>query len=253
MITNKTTAIVSLTTHGVRTKNILRTLYPIFQHDDVHVVLTIFSEDYKFLTNEIFSYIFNGKLEIFVSPIDLGPHLKYFFTMTRYRNLPIIVIDDDIIYPDDFIDELIELHSAWPTCILSRRPEKITFKDDKTLLHYHQWQRPYFADVPVFDSMPTGVGGILFPPSCFDLTHENIKELLARCKFDDDVYLKILSLRKKIPIKSVQSKTMYKKILDDEETQSIALYKTNWNRTISVLMSYIDEIQKIKDLSTLSI
>ena len=90
--------------------------------------------------------------------------------------------------------------------------------------------------------MPTGVGGILFPPSCFDLTHENIKELLARCKFDDDVYLKILSLRKKIPIKSVQSKTMYKKILDDEETQSIALYKTNWNRTISVLMSYINEI-----------
>jgi len=165
--------------------------------------LTIFAEDYKFLTQDIFNQQFNGKLEIFVSPIDLGPHLKYFFTMMRYRSLPIIIIDDDIIYPDDFIDEFFEHQAKWPRCILSRRPEKITFKEDRTLLHYHSWLRPYFADVPVFDSMPTGVGGIMFPAGCFDLGNANVKELLERCKFDDDVYLKILSLRKKIQVKSV--------------------------------------------------
>lgn len=199
-------AIVSLTTHGVRTKNVLRTIQPIISNPAVQIVLNIYNDDYQNLTKDVIDLALARKLTLIVSRIDLGPHLKYFFTLTRYQELPTIIIDDDIIYPDDFIDELLENHSRYPNCILSRRPEKITFKPDGTLLHYHLWQRPYFNDSPCADSLATGVGGILFPPKCFDLTDCNIDELLKKCKYDDDVYLKVLSLRSNKLIKSIHSK-----------------------------------------------
>ena len=120
--------IVSLTTHSIRTKNVLKTLRPIIEHiPTVKVVLNIFANDYSNITTEIFDYIFSGKIELFVSPIDLGSHLKYFFSIKRYSDFPIIIIDDDIIYPDNFVDELLTMHNNYPECIISRRPEKISF------------------------------------------------------------------------------------------------------------------------------
>ena len=83
----------------------------------------------------------------------------------------------------------------------------------------------------------------MFPPRCFDLNDSNIEELLKTCKYDDDVYLKVLSLRNNRLIKSVHSQQMYKKILDDDETQSIALYKSNWNRTMAALQTYAGELK----------
>ena len=243
----KIECIISFTTHSIRTKNIMRTLTNVLNKENVKIILNIFAEDYKYLTPEIFNLIFSGKIELFVSPIDLGPHLKYFFTGTRYKDIPIIVIDDDIIYPDYFIDELLTYHKKYPNCILSRRPEKIQFDGNK-FVHYHLWLRPYFKDEPVFDSLPTGVGGILFPENFFKLTHDNINELLLKCKFDDDVYLKILSLRQNVKIKSVKSANMYKKILDDAETQSIALCNSNWNRTINSFLNFPKEITQLRSL-----
>lgn len=242
-MSNVVKAIVSLTTHSVRTKNVFRSIQPIIANPDVQVVLNVHKDDYPQLTNDVLDLSIAGKIVIIVSSLDIGPHLKYFFAMKRFQTLPIIVIDDDIIYPDNFIDELLDYHARYPECILSRRPEKITFKPDGTLLHYHLWQRPYFNDFPCADSLATGVGGIMFPPKCFDLTDRNIEELLKTCKYDDDVYLKVLSLRNNRLIKSVHSQQMYKKILDDDETQSIALYKSNWNRTMAALQIYAGELK----------
>jgi len=58
-------------------------------------------------------------------------------------------------------------------------------------------------DHPVFDSLATGVGGILFPRGFFSLNNENINELLQKCKYDDDIYLKVLSIRNRTKIKSI--------------------------------------------------
>ncbi len=157
------------------------------------------------MTKELFNLIFNGKIELFVSPIDLGPHLKYFFTMKRYSDVPIIIIDDDIIYPDGFIDELLQYHAKYSDCILSRRPEKISVDGNGNFVHYHFWPRPYFQEDPSHSLFATGVGGILFPPNCFSLEESNIIEIVSKCKYDDDVYIKVLALRNGIKVKSVQS------------------------------------------------
>lgn len=120
--------IVSLTTHSIRTKNVLRTLQPIIERiPTAKVVLNIFAGDYSNITTEIFNYVFSGKIELFVSPVDLGPHLKYYFSIKRYPDYPVIVIDDDIIYPDNFTDELLMMYNNYSDCIISRRPEKISF------------------------------------------------------------------------------------------------------------------------------
>lgn len=45
-MSNVVKAIVSLTTHGVRTKNVFRTIQPIIANPDVLVVLNVHNDDY---------------------------------------------------------------------------------------------------------------------------------------------------------------------------------------------------------------
>ena len=46
-------------------------------------------EDLKFLIDEQF-------VELIVADKDLSPHLKYFYAMKKYKENPIITVDDDI-------------------------------------------------------------------------------------------------------------------------------------------------------------
>lgn len=75
-----------------------------------------------------------------------------------------------------------------------------------------------------------------------------MREITTKCKQDDDVYIKVLALRKGIKIKSVYPQQMYKRVLDDRETQSVALCNTNWNRTLNTFMSFKPEVEKLKTL-----
>lgn len=64
-------------------------------------------EDLKFLIDEQF-------VELIVADKDLGPHLKYFYAMKKYKENPIITVDDDIheVYDmtlEDF-DNLFKVH-----------------------------------------------------------------------------------------------------------------------------------------------
>ena len=227
--------IVSLTSHDLRLKNDTTTKV-IFQilkgtFKDLKVCLTLYKEDVKLIPAKLQQLIDLGEVELIVADKDLAPHLKYFYAMQKYRNLPVITIDDDVLYPLDMVEKLYKAHQENPNCIIARRCFHITSSNGK-LNSYHDWMRHFTGIVkePTHKIFATGIGGILYPAHCLELSEDNINEIMD-IRFDDDLYLKALEVRKNLKIVNICPtwQALYEKNLADAVTQSIALWN---NRNI---------------------
>lgn len=240
----KDTVLVSLTTHSIRVAQVARTaIWSIIQntYKDIHIVLTLYKDDLKLIPEDLQLMVDNGIVELIVAEKDLGPHLKYFYAMQKYRENPVITIDDDVIYPEKMIEEMVNAYKKY-NCIIGRRCYKITSD-----LNYHKWLWVGLAQIkePSHKNFATGIGGILYPPNCLDLSADNIEEIL-KIKYDDDFYLKALEVRKDLEILSIvyNENDLFKKNLKDSYTQSIGLWNSNVHKANDGIKMFYNEFKK---------
>ena len=129
---------------------------------------------------------------VFVKNEDLKPHKKYYYALSEFPAAIIITVDDDVYYPRDWLEKMVATHMRYPNSVCAWRVHKMK-KDDEGLLNYNRWIDQYRRErEPSFSLFPTGVGGVLYPPNCFDKRVLN-KELFSDlCLRADDVWLKIM-------------------------------------------------------------
>ena len=157
---------------------------------------------------------------------DLKPHKKYFFVMQTFPEDLIITVDDDVIYPGNLIENLLQTHKKFPDCVCARRVHKIKRRFDGTLHNYVNWFFNYEKkDKPSFDLISTGIGGVLYPPHClckkaFD------KDLIKKlCLNADDIWLKFMENLN--GTKVVWSKCTCPEPVEIKDSQRITLNKMN--------------------------
>lgn len=97
---------------------------------------------------------------------NYGPHKKYYpyveaLTSGRLPE-PLVIVDDDFIYPQDWLQSLLDSYSEYPDSVSCTRAHE--FQIDDTARPYSQWPSCR-SDRPSFQTFATGVGGVLYPPS----------------------------------------------------------------------------------------
>lgn len=231
MATKTPKVIISLTSHSIRLKQVAKTtIWSIIQntYTNKHIVLTLFKDDVKLIPADLRLLIDKGLVELIVAGKDLGPHLKYFYTMQKYRDCPVITVDDDVLYPHDMINKMILAHLTYPQCVIARRSFLI-MRDKEQIEPYAVWMRNFAGKRgPSMRLFATGIGGILYPPDILTLTNDDIPEVLS-VKYDDDFLLKVKEIRKNVEIVNICAThhELYQKNLNDAYTQSIALWNGN--------------------------
>ena len=121
--------------------------------------------------------------------------------MKKYKNNPIITIDDDIIYDNNLIELLLNGYYKFPNCVLANRVHKIKYGIDNKPIEYNKWYYQYKNEkmIPSYDLFATGVGGVLYPPNILKI--DNIKiEDINKSYFADDIFLKWWENQLKIQI-----------------------------------------------------
>ena len=240
---NDKTIIISLTTHLIRLKTVTKTaIFSILKntYKDIHIVLTLYKDDVKLIPEDLKLLIDNNIIELIITDTDLGPHLKYFYAMKKYRKNPIITIDDDFIYPEDTIENLVSFYNKFSNSIISRRAFVI-----QKPLNYRRMLNAGLSKIfkPSYLNFATGCGGILYPPDILKISDDYITDIL-KMKYDDDFYLKALETNMKIKVTS----SLYNpncdgvfKLVWDNNIQSIALWNTNITKSEEHLQSYAKE------------
>lgn len=134
-------------------------------------------------------------LEIKFVPENLRPHNKLYYTLKEYPEAVVISVDDDNVYSTKLVEKLYRAHLEHPDYVCCNMVHEITLKDDRPD-EYDNWNggAPRKGGISNY-YVALGVGGVLYPPYCFDQEYFDTKLIKELALSADDLWLKITELR----------------------------------------------------------
>lgn len=125
---------------------------------------------------------------IMVEPcINLKPANKIIPTAQKYGDHVIITFDDDIIYPMDRSERLLQKHEEYKDYPIAFRTRKIMFNKDK-LSSYASWSLSHNTEGPNKLNFPTAVSGSLYPANFFPESFFDTEKYITLSHDSDDIW-----------------------------------------------------------------
>ena len=126
---------------------------------------------------------------------NLRSHKKYYYAMKENKDSTIVIFDDDIIYPEDYLQKLYEKHLQFPKSVVCNKARKIKVDREKVFL-YNDWELPlgFAVDKPEWLLIPVGCGGVLYPPYALSEEVFNVFNIKSIAFTVDDIWLKFMAV-----------------------------------------------------------
>lgn len=246
----KERVIVSLTSHPGRIAKVHITIESLIEQKAKPYKILLWLSKKQFpkmneeLPQELLELKKNPLFDICWAEDDLAPHKKYLYTVKKYPDFPVIIVDDDVIYDECLVEKLMNSYRKFPGCISCMRANLMTFRADGNPRIYDKWLMDYkvLMDIPSYQLMPTGVGGVLYPPKALPEETFNIEAIKKTCLYCDDLWLKMMAMFNGFPTVVPKDWCGYELIPGSQET---ALWKHNVHRnnndvSLENILSYIN-------------
>lgn len=134
---------------------------------------------------------------------DLKSYKKFYYTMLEYRNGYVLTVDDDFIYSDRLLAEMMDASACYPDCIICNHAHKIR-TDKNGIFPYLRWiryeNRKIKEDNPSFQNFFVGCGGVLFPVWLLDREIFRKDIFMKIAPTADDVWLNFNAWHSKVKI-----------------------------------------------------
>lgn len=222
--------ILSLTSYSKRILSVHETIKTLLNqtYKVDHLILWLAEDEFTLdnLPQSLLSLQKEG-LEILFCE-DIKSYKKLIPTLKLYPDDIIITFDDDAYYKKDVVEKLMHSYNEYPDCIHCLRGREIIYDQNMLPLSYNQWEMISDNFIPGHNILPTGLGGILYPPNCFykDILRKDIfMKLTPRA---DDIWFKVMGLINGYKARVVPQKNKsYSEVTLIPETQDIGLWITN--------------------------
>lgn len=182
--------IVSLTSYDKRFGILHLTLDCIFKQTVKadRVILWVAESEKGLLPESVLAFKEYG-LEIKACE-DLKSYKKIIPLLKEDSNSFIVTADDDLYYPDNWLNDLIGAWNGNYKTVVAHRAHKILLNQDGMPVPYSKWEWEYNLSTDESSLIfPTSGAGVLYPPHCFyrDVINENLFSKLSPGA--DDVWL----------------------------------------------------------------
>ncbi len=227
--------IVSLTSHPERITSIHYTIESLIHQNSKPKRIILFLSEEQFpkkngnLPKELLCLLENSLFEIRWVKEDMKPHKKYLYLQEECKTTPLIIVDDDVIYDPNLVGNLMNSYRNFPDSISCMRANLMLFKPDNSFRKYENWIMDYrlLRNIPSYHLLPTGVGGVLYPPKSIPEEAYNRQAIEKTCLLCDDLWLKIMTAKNGYRTVVPQDICEYEVI---EGTQDSALWLQNVRR-----------------------
>lgn len=168
---NNEPAIISLTSWKKRINTVSKTIFSLIKNcPNFHIVLVLSKDEFpnkeKDLPINLMLFVEQNLIELFWINKNLKSFKKILFTMDKYKNVPIISVDDDMVYVWNFAKDL-----------------------------YDNWQKnnnAIISHVKSFYQPPNPCGcAALYPPSSYNTFLKEFKKYKIKDNQDDGFYAKV--------------------------------------------------------------
>lgn len=200
---------ISLTTYGTRISTVHLTIESIAAGKLLPRRITLWLDDVDAFNDlpERLNHLIQRGLQIKLCR-NYGPHTKYYPEILQSQfDAPLVTSDDDILYPQNWLLDLVKAHEKQPGLIHCHRAWRITLIGN-TIAPYNTWQ-PCYSTKPSFLTFATGVSGVIYPPSFLKSLAERGEEFMRLCPKADDVWLHANAVRQNIRISQVSNYPMH--------------------------------------------
>ena len=123
---------------------------------------------------------------------DVGSFTKIVPALIACPDAFLITADDDNYYPDFWLERLVAAYDSHNPTIVYHRGHRPTFLADGKLAPYREWDREVIDSrslKPGTSVMPTGVGGVLYPPGSLPVETTDLNLIRQLCSTCDDSWL----------------------------------------------------------------
>ncbi len=191
--------IVSFTSYGVRLKKCTwLAVYSMFMQSIQPEFVVLYLEE----------TLKEQKLPFLLRKLQkIGLQIEYADNIRSYKKLvpalhqfpekTIITIDDDIYYSKHLIKNLVETSKDNLRAICATVTRGITFDNAGTINSYNDWQRNPTQEDLLF---AVGYGGILYPPSVFNLNYMKKDDFMVVSPNADDIWFFAARYKDSIPL-----------------------------------------------------
>ena len=200
-----TEVVVSMTTHGRRTRSVHLALESIGRGLERPGRLILWLADPVTLRRpgRPLERLVRRGLEI-RSTENFGPHTKYFPYVEAHTGpftSPLATGDDDMLYPRTWLRDLLDAYRAAPGQIHCYRAHRIGL-DGTGLAPYSSWQ-PWLGGAPSALAFVTGVSGAIYPETFLEQLRALGRRFVDRTPVNDDVWLSWVALRTHHPVHQI--------------------------------------------------
>ena len=222
--------VVSLTTFGERIDTVHLAIESIMQGSmrPNHIILWLAEDEFngKNLPRTLLQQQGRG-LEIAYCN-DLKSYNKLIHSLHKFPNAAIITIDDDIIYEYDLVERLVNTHINHPNAVCACRMHRIRLDNNKKQRSYLDWDLCIHDNIESPLNFPTGVGGVLYPPHCFNNEVLNSTVFMDLCPKADDIWFYAMARLNSTPAiwtKTTRPEGYYRKLFISDD--SLCFYNTD--------------------------
>ena len=201
--------IVSLTSYGrrVKTNVVYYTLVSLLRQTVRPSKIVLCLDKTKWSENNLPSKLLSLKSKgiEFLFCDDVRSYTKLVSALIKYRDCPIITVDDDIWYDKHTIEQLIEAHNQNPNDICCIQALKVESKNG-ILSKYVEWEDLKGCYDGRGRFFPEGFGGVLYPKKSLhpDVVDSNL--FLELCPMADDIWFWFCGLRNNTEITVIKKK-----------------------------------------------
>lgn len=139
---------------------------------------------------------------------DIKSYKKLIYTLKLYPNNKIITVDDDSLYYKDVVKTLSNLSEQYPNAVISLRSHQLAWDEQSQSSPSYRCGN-VTNDKKKLPRLPTGAGGILYPPGCFNDEVFNEKAFTTLCPTADDIWFWAMEIYNKCQVVGFKRDSTY--------------------------------------------
>ncbi len=139
---------------------------------------------------------------------NIGPYRKLVPALRAYGGT-VVTVDDDMLYPPDWLGGLLEMRAQTPDAVCCYRARRMLTGERGELRRYWRWPRLQCA-TPRADVLPIGKDGVLYPPGSLHPDVMDANRFLELAPTCDDIWFKAMALRAGVLARSAPDHTSFR-------------------------------------------
>lgn len=194
---NKTPVVVSLTTYSKRIKSVHKVINSLLNQTISVDKIVLWLDEKEFTLQQLpknLKELISQRFEIRFCP-NYKSYKKLIPTLQSFDSHTIITVDDDIEYPEDQIEKLLLVHYENPTEVVTNVARNLLVENGD-IQPYVKWSHAFEEQTlkPLYNLIPIGVGGVLYPKGAFDREVLNVDAFMKHAPHGDDIWFKCMTL-----------------------------------------------------------